>query len=63
MNLECHNSFIINIYYMLTYEVNSMSKVLEDLTTYTCFRAPQRAIRTPPKNAFLCIFDKRQLQS
>ena len=48
---------------MLTYEVNSMSKVLEDLTTYTCFRAPQRAIRTPPKNAFLCIFDKRQLQS
>ena len=56
LNLECHNSFIINIYYMLTYEVNSMSKVLEDLTTYTCFRAPQRAIRTPPLKMHFCAF-------
>ena len=55
--VEWHNSFIISIYYMLTYEVNSISRSLEDLPTYICFRASQKTIQTP-KNSFFSIFDK-----
>ena len=52
MKLECHNSFIINIYYMIIYEVNIISKSLEDLITYTCFRSSERAVRTLQKYIF-----------
>ena len=32
---------------MLTYEVDSINRSLEDLTYYTCFKAPQEANKTP----------------
>ena len=57
LNLDWKNSFAISIYYMLSYEVNSIIRSLEDLTTYTCFRAHQKAIRIPPNNVFFSIFD------
>ena len=47
MNLEWHSSFIISTYYMQTYEGNNINRSLEDSTTYTCFRAPPKAMQTP----------------
>ena len=63
VNLEWHNTFIISIYYMITYEVNSFNRSLEDVTTYMCLRARKKAIQTYGKNAFWGIFDKRQLKN
>ena len=54
------HSFIINIYYILTYD--SINRNLKDLTTYMCFRAPQKAIQTPLKMhfwAFLTNFNSK----
>ena len=56
MNLEWHNSFIISIYRMLIYEVNIINRSLEDLTAFTCFRTPPKAIQIPLKKHFFKHF-------
>ena len=33
--------------HMQTYEGNNINRSLEDSTTYTCFRAPPKAMQTP----------------
>ena len=63
LNLGGRKSFFISIYYMLTYEVNSINQSLEDITTYMCLRAWKKAIQTYHKNAIFGIFDKRQLKN